>query len=79
MPSFSSSIATVIFSSTPLGNVVRGAAERRAVLAKEKQVVEGRRILGVKRRGYRGLYEGTVNQAELGADFEFLTANGTLH
>lgn len=53
--------------------------ERRAVLAKEKQVVEGRRILGVKRRGSRGLYEGTVNQAEHGADFEFLTANGTLN
>jgi dihydroxy-acid dehydratase len=53
--------------------------ERQAVLAKEKQVVEGRRILGVKRRGYRGLYEGTVNQAEHGADFEFLTANGTLN
>lgn len=52
--------------------------ERQAVLAKEKQVVEGRRILGVKRRGYRGLYEGTVNQAEHGADFEFLTANGSL-
>jgi dihydroxy-acid dehydratase len=52
--------------------------ERLATLAKEKQVVEGRRILGVKRRGYRGLYEGTVNQAEYGADFEFLTANGSL-
>lgn len=52
--------------------------ERRAVLAEEKQVVEGRRILGVKRRGYRGLYEGTVNQAEHGADFEFLAANGSL-
>jgi dihydroxy-acid dehydratase len=54
-------------------------SERRAVLAQEKQVVEGRRVLGVKRRGYRGLYEGTVNQAEHGADFEFLTANGSLN
>ncbi|GLA29439.1 hypothetical protein AnigIFM63604_004541 [Aspergillus niger] len=27
-------------------------------------------------RGYRGLYEREVNQAHLGADFEFLTANG---
>ena len=44
--------------------------ERRTVLAKEKQVAEGRRILGVKRRGYRGFYEGTVNQAEHGADVD---------
>ncbi|KAF1955142.1 dihydroxy-acid and 6-phosphogluconate dehydratase [Byssothecium circinans] len=28
------------------------------------------------RRGYRGLYERTVNQAHLGADFDFLTASG---
>jgi dihydroxy-acid dehydratase len=29
------------------------------------------------RRGYRGLYERTVNQAEEGADFDFLTASGS--
>lgn len=29
-----------------------------------------------KRRGYRGLYERTVNQAHEGADFDFLTATG---
>lgn len=28
------------------------------------------------RRGYRGLYERTVNQAHQGADFDFLTATG---
>jgi len=28
------------------------------------------------RRGYRGLYERSVNQAHLGADFDFLTASG---
>ena len=28
------------------------------------------------RRGYRGLYERNVNQAHLGADFDFLTARG---
>ncbi|KAJ4325999.1 hypothetical protein N0V94_000364 [Neodidymelliopsis sp. IMI 364377] len=28
------------------------------------------------KRGYRGLYERTVNQAHEGADFDFLTANG---
>lgn len=53
--------------------------ERQAALAEDGQHVEGRRILGVKRRGYRGLYEGTVNQAEQGADFEFLAANGCLN
>jgi dihydroxy-acid dehydratase len=29
-----------------------------------------------KKRGYRGLYERSVNQAENGADFDFLTAAG---
>ncbi|OJJ78203.1 hypothetical protein ASPBRDRAFT_258035 [Aspergillus brasiliensis CBS 101740] len=29
-----------------------------------------------RRRGYRGLYEREVNQAHLGADFGFLTADG---
>ena len=28
------------------------------------------------RRGYRGMYERSVNQSHLGADFEFLTAGG---
>jgi len=28
------------------------------------------------RKGYRGLYERTVNQAHEGADFDFLTAMG---
>ena len=32
---------------------------------------------GNTRRGYRGLYERTVNQAEEGADFDFLTASGS--
>ena len=35
----------------------------------------GKRIGGPK-RGYRGLYESRVNQAELGADFDFLTSAG---
>ncbi|KAF9887661.1 hypothetical protein FE257_009754 [Aspergillus nanangensis] len=29
-----------------------------------------------RRRGYRGLYERSVNQAHVGADFDFLTADG---
>ncbi|KKK24030.1 hypothetical protein ARAM_005934 [Aspergillus rambellii] len=29
-----------------------------------------------RQRGYRGLYERSVNQAEKGADFDFLTSNG---
>jgi hypothetical protein len=31
------------------------------------------------KRGYRGLYERSVNQAEEGADFDFLTAAGPKH
>ena len=30
----------------------------------------------MKKRGYRVLYESRVNQAELGADFDFLRADG---
>lgn len=51
---------------------------RRAKLLSDGQYVEAGRVLGEKRRGYRGLYEGTVNQAEKGADFAFLTAGGSL-
>lgn len=36
---------------------------------------KGKRIVK-RQRGYRGLYEKCVNQAEEGADFDFLTANG---
>lgn len=53
--------------------------DRQVTLLNEKKHVQGRRIVGEKRRGYRGLYEGTVNQAEEGADFDFLTAKGHLH
>ena len=35
----------------------------------------GKRVIE-KRRGYRGLYESRVNQAEMGADFDFLRADG---
>lgn len=54
-------------------------SERKMALEAESCHVEGRRILGEKRRGYRGLYEKTVNQADKGADFEFLTAHGSFH
>jgi dihydroxy-acid dehydratase len=58
---------------------IRERVESRKVkLAEDKQCVDGGRVLGVKKRGYRGLYEGTVNQAEYGADFGFLTADGAL-
>jgi dihydroxy-acid dehydratase len=58
---------------------IKGRVElRKARLAEGEQCVGGGRVLGAKRRGYRGLYEGTVNQAEHGADFGFLTAGGTL-
>lgn len=40
--------------------------KRHAILAQRRQAV----------RGYRGLYERSVNQAQKGADFDFLTAAG---
>ncbi|KAG9590261.1 dihydroxy-acid and 6-phosphogluconate dehydratase, partial [Aureobasidium melanogenum] len=43
--------------------------------AKKKEEYGTKRIHG-KQRGYRGLYERCVNQAEEGADFDFLTAAG---
>lgn len=43
--------------------------------AKEKEDAGPKRIQG-KQRGYRGLYERCVNQAQDGADFDFLTAAG---
>jgi dihydroxy-acid dehydratase len=43
--------------------------KRKQALAEEIQVRK-------QRRGYRGLYERSVNQAQEGADFDFLTAGG---
>ena len=52
--------------------------ERRLVEADEvraRDVVEGKKK-GEPKRGYRVLYDRSVNQAEEGADFDFLTAAG---
>lgn len=46
--------------------------ERRKILESEAGPVQARQ----HRRGYRGLYERSVNQAHEGTDFDFLTANG---
>lgn len=46
---------------------------RKEALKKKGQPLQGNRIAG-KKRGYRGLYESSVNQAEEGGDFDFLTA-----
>jgi dihydroxy-acid dehydratase len=55
--------------------------ERKGALEGEKDVEGSQGAQGVwkerrVRRGYRGLYERCVNQAEEGADFDFLTAAG---
>lgn len=47
-------------------------AERRKEASQQGHVWHDREA----RRGYRGLYERNVNQAEHGADFDFLTAAG---
>ncbi|KAF7305219.1 hypothetical protein MKEN_01237100 [Mycena kentingensis (nom. inval.)] len=64
------------------GDVVRCDVERRllALEVPEEEIlrrVEERKMTERKvQRGYRGLYERSVNQAEHGADFDFLTAAG---
>ncbi|KAK5116922.1 hypothetical protein LTR62_006643 [Meristemomyces frigidus] len=49
---------------------------REELLKVEGKVVHRGRVVGSRKRGYRGLYEMHVNQAEEGADFDFLTAKG---
>lgn len=56
--------------------IAKRVAQRKAELERQGVVVQGKRIVGERRRGYRGLYETAVNQAEQGADFDFLTAHG---
>ncbi|RDW64988.1 putative dihydroxy-acid dehydratase-2 [Coleophoma cylindrospora] len=60
------------------------AARRLEVLLSEEEIAERLRekeeapvvVERRRKRGYRGLYEREVNQAEEGADFGFLTAKG---
>lgn len=52
----------------------------QARIARRKQILEGETgpvRARQQRRGYRGLYERSVNQAHEGTDFDFLTAGGT--
>jgi dihydroxy-acid dehydratase len=49
--------------------------KREESLAKEGRSMVGKRIIE-KKRGYRGLYESRVNQAEMGGDFDFLRSDG---
>ncbi|KAK5743797.1 hypothetical protein LTR17_002419 [Elasticomyces elasticus] len=49
---------------------------RKNALKQQNVALHGNRVVGTRKRGYRGLYETSVNQAEDGADFDFLTANG---
>lgn len=53
--------------------IARRIEERKRVVEGDKKGVWKMRRA---RRGYRGLYERCVNQAEEGADFDFLTAAG---
>ena len=54
---------------------IKQRIERREATQQQEGKKVGKRIIN-KKRGYRGLYESRVNQAELGADFDFLTAGG---
>ncbi len=49
--------------------------KRVETLAKEGRSTVGKRVIE-KKRGYRGLYESRVNQAEMGGDFDFLRSDG---
>ncbi|KAK6378830.1 hypothetical protein LTS17_006533 [Exophiala oligosperma] len=53
-------------------NEIRRRIQSRIDSTREKVMLQNR----IVRRGYRGLYERCVNQAETGADFDFLTASG---
>jgi len=55
------------------GELKRRLEERRREMSEMTTGVIAERG---RRRGYRGLYERTVNQAHEGADFDFLTAEG---
>ncbi|KAF2644427.1 dihydroxy-acid dehydratase [Massarina eburnea CBS 473.64] len=62
--------------------VIESRLSRRKLLSSETNgEAPGSSVLVERntRRGYRGLYERTVNQAHLGADFDFLTAGGPTH
>ena len=60
------------------GEIARRLAERQKILLGIAEVPAQPSVLTERktRRGYRGLYERSVNQAHLGADFDFLTACG---
>ncbi|KAI6839084.1 dihydroxy-acid and 6-phosphogluconate dehydratase [Hortaea werneckii] len=51
---------------------------RKTSLQQQGRQIRNGRIVGEQKRGYRGLYETSVNQAENGADFDFLTAAGAV-
>lgn len=54
----------------------------RARISQRKQLLEGETgpvQARKQRRGYRGLYERSVNQAHEGTDFDFLTAGGAIN
>lgn len=53
-----------------------GDEEIKKRVDERRESMEGEQVKRKGRRGYRGLYEREVNQAEEGADFGFLTARG---
>jgi dihydroxy-acid dehydratase len=56
--------------------ITRRIEERKRGLEEGKKGAGGVWVERRARRGYRGLYERSVNQAQDGADFDFLTASG---
>jgi dihydroxy-acid dehydratase len=87
-----SALASSVFGCVEEGDVIECNVEKRLLhlhvsdedMAKRmsarrqaaKDDGETKRIQGKQQRGYRGLYERCVNQADEGADFDFLSAAG---
>lgn len=72
----------------PQDEIQRRITQRKLEMGGFKESVPGKGVSGTDKqdpwitrettRGYRGLYERHVNQADMGCDFDFLTADGSL-
>ncbi|KAH8665193.1 dihydroxy-acid/6-phosphogluconate dehydratase [Tricladium varicosporioides] len=86
-----SEVPNSVFGIVMNGDIITCDVEKRCLKLEvsseeiERRIAEGRTVTSVgegiekqrkARRGYQGLYERCVNQAEEGADFDFLTASG---
>ncbi|KAK7024006.1 putative dehydratase [Favolaschia claudopus] len=70
-------LSASVFGVVQDGDLIKCDVENRVLHLDVSDDEIARRIAErIKKRGYRGLYERSVNQAEHGVDFDFLTASG---